>query len=144
MMSIEQNKTIVRRFIEEVISKGNLAVIDELIAPDYIYHAPGMEVSGPDGMKQLFTMLRTAFPNWHETVEDMIAEGDKVVFRVTGNGTHKGEFMGIPPTGKQVTMKGIDIVHIEGGKLVEHWANFDQLSLMQQLGVIPAPEQAAG
>jgi steroid delta-isomerase-like uncharacterized protein len=142
-MSTEQNKAVVHRFIEEVINKGNLAVIDELLAPTYIYHAPSMEVSGPDGMKQLFTMLRTAFPDWYETTEDLIAEDDKVVFHVTGHGTHTGEFMGIPPTGKQVTMTGIDIVRIEGGKLVEHWANFDQLGLMQQLGVVPAPEQAA-
>ncbi len=140
-MSAEQNKAIVHRFIEEVISRGNLAVIDELIATNYIYHGSGMEVRGPDGLKQLFTMLRTAFPNWCETIEDMIAEEDKVVFRVVGNGTHQGEFMGISPTGNQVTVAGIDIVRLEGGKIVEHWANFDQMGLMQQLGVIPAPGQ---
>jgi steroid delta-isomerase-like uncharacterized protein len=136
-MSTEDNKAIVRRFIEEVIGQGNLTVVDELLAAGYTYHAPGMEVRDPDGMKQVFMMLRTAFPDWYETTEDLIAEGNKVVFRVTGRGTHKGDFMGIPPTGKQVTMSGIDIVRIEGGKLVEHWANFDQMGMMQQLGVIP-------
>lgn len=136
-MVTEENKAIVRRFIEEVIGKGHLAAIDDLLTPTYIYHAPGMEVNGPDGLKQIFTMLRNAFPDWYETTEDLFAEGDKVVFRVTGYGTHQGDFMGIPPTGKRVAMSGIDIVRIEGGKLVEHWAIFDQVGLMQQLGVIP-------
>jgi steroid delta-isomerase-like uncharacterized protein len=143
-MTTEENKAIVRRLIDEVISQGNLAVLDELLAPTYIYHAPGMEVRGSDGMKQVFTMLRSAFPDWRETTEDLIAETDKVVFRVTGYGTHHGDFMGIPATGKQVAMQGIDIVRVEGGKLVEHWANFDQLGLMQQLGVIPPPGQPGG
>jgi predicted ester cyclase len=142
-MSSEDNKTLVRRFIEEVIGQGNLAILDELLASTYVYHAPGMEVSGPTGLKQVFTMLRTAFPDWYETTEDMIAEDDKVVFRVTGQGTHQGNFMGIAPTGRQVTMSGIDIVRIEGNKLVEHWAVFDQMGMMQQLGVIPATGQPA-
>ncbi len=140
--STEENKALVHRFLEEVIGKGNLAVADELLAPTYTYHAPGMEVQSPAAMKQVFTMLRTAFPDWYETVEDLFAEGDKVVFRVIGHGTHQGDFMGIPPTGKRVTMHGIDIVRLEGGKLAEHWAIFDQLGMMQQLGVIPAPGQA--
>jgi steroid delta-isomerase-like uncharacterized protein len=140
-MSTIENKSIVRHFIAEVINQGRLALIDELLAPTYRYHAPGMEVSTPEGMEQLFTVLRTAFPDWHETTEELIAEGDKVVFRVTGHGTHQGDFMGVPPTGKQVSMSGIDIVRIEDGKLVEHWANFDQMGLLQQLGVIPVPGQ---
>jgi steroid delta-isomerase-like uncharacterized protein len=140
-MSPDENKTLVRRFIEEVISQGNLAVLTDLLAPHYQYHAPGMEVSGPDGMHQVFSMLRTAFPDWYETIDDLIAEGDKVVFRVTGRGTHRGPFSGIPPMGKQVTMQGIDIVRIADGKLVEHWAIFDQLGMLQQLGAIPRPDQ---
>ena len=142
-MSAAANKALVRRFVEQVISQGNLAVVDELVAGDYVYHGPGMQVGGPDGLKQLFTMLRAAFPDWQETLEDLIADGDKVVFRVTGHGTHQGEFMGLPPTGKRVTVAGIDLVRIEAGKLSEHWANFDQLGLLQQLGAIPAPGQAA-
>jgi predicted ester cyclase len=141
-MSTEQNKIITRRFVEEVIGKGNWKVVDELVATNYSYQAPGMEVSGPDGIKQLLGMLRTAFPDWNETIEDLLGEGDKVVFRVIGTGTHKGDWMGIPPTGNKVTVKGIDIVRIEGDKLVEHWANFDALGMMQQLGVIPTPEAA--
>jgi predicted ester cyclase len=101
-----------------------------------------MEVHGPEGLKQLFTMLRTAFPDWSETIEDLMAEEDRVVFRVTGQGTHQGEFMGIPATGKPVTRPGIDIVRNVDGKLVEHWANIDQLGMMQQLGVIPPPGQS--
>src|SRR5688572_25828714 len=141
-MSIKQNKTIARRFVEEVIGKGNWALVDELVATNYSYHAPGMEVSGPDGIKQLLSMLRTAFPDWNEIIEELLGEGDKVVFRVTGTGTHKGNWMGVPPTGNKVTVKGIDIVRIEGNKMVEHWANFDALGMMQQLGVIPTPEGA--
>ena len=142
-MSAAANKALVRRFVEQVISQGNLAVVDELVAGDYVYHGPGMQVGGPDGLKQLFTMLRAAFPDWQETLEDLIADGDEVVFRVTGHGTHQGEFMGLPPTGKRVTVAGIDLVRIEAGKLSEHWANFDQLGLLQQLGAIPALGQAA-
>jgi steroid delta-isomerase-like uncharacterized protein len=138
-MSAEQNKAVVRRFIDEVISGGNVDLIDELVAPDYVYHGPGMEVPGPEGLKQVFTMLRTAFPDWSESVEELIAEGDRVVFRVTGRGTHRGDFMGVPPTGKAVTMPGIDIVRIVDGRLAEHWAQFDQIGMMRQLGVMPAP-----
>jgi predicted ester cyclase len=141
-MSTEENAALVRRFVEEVISRGNLALADELIAADYVYYGPGMEVSGPDGIKQLFVMLRAAFPDWRENIEDLISEGNKVVFRVTGYGTHEGEFMGLPPTGNRVTVGGIDIVRTEGGKIVEHWANFDRLGMMQQLGAVPSPEAA--
>jgi steroid delta-isomerase-like uncharacterized protein len=134
-------KAVARRFIDEVINEGNLAAIDDLVAADYIYHGPGMEVRGPDGIRSVFAMLRTAFPDWHETLEDFIAEADRAVFRVTGYGTHQGEFFGIPPTGKRVAMGGLDLVRVEGGKLAEHWANFDQLGLLRQLGAIPAPGQ---
>lgn len=137
----EQNKTIARRFIEEVIGKGNWEVVDELVGANYCYQAPGMEVSGPDGIKQLLGMLRTAFPDWNESIEELLSEGDKVVFRVTGTGTHKGDWMGIPPTGNEVTVKGIDIIRIEGGKIVEHWANFDAMGMMQQLGAVSTPGQ---
>jgi steroid delta-isomerase-like uncharacterized protein len=140
-MGVEENKTLVRRFVAEVINQGNWAVADELIAPTYIYHGPGMEVRGPDAMKQLLAMLRRAFPDWSETIEDLIAEENYVVFRVTGSGTHQGDFMGIPPTAKQVRMLGIDIVRVEGNRFAEHWANFDQVGLLQQLGVIPTSGQ---
>lgn len=136
----EENKARTRRFYEEVWNKGNLAIVDELCATNFVNHNPGPgEAPGPEGLKQIATMIRTAFPDMHMTVDDMIAEGDKVVSRVTVNATHRGEFMGIPPTGKQITVTGIDIVRIVGGKAVERWGNYDDLGMMQQLGVIPPP-----
>jgi steroid delta-isomerase-like uncharacterized protein len=142
-VSTQENKALVRRFVEEVIGRGDLDLVDELVGDDYTYHGPGMEVPGRDGIKQVFAMLRGAFPDWHETIEDLVAEGDKVVFRVTGRGTHQHAFMGIPPTGKRVVVAGTDVVRVEGGRIVEHWANFDQLGMLRQLGVLPALGDAA-
>ncbi len=96
------------------------------------------------GLKQFVTVVTAVFPDWHPTIEDMIAEGDKVVVRFTGSGTHKGEFMGIPPTGKQVTITAIAIQRIAGGKIVENWLQADMLGMMQQLGVVPPPGQPGG
>ena len=139
-MSLEENKAIERRFFEEVVNKGELAIIDELCAANFVDHSapPGIE---PDreGYKQFFAMAHSAFPDFHSTLEDMFAEGDKVVQRFTARGTHKGEFMGIPPTGKQVTITGIAIDRIAGGKIVENWVNMDMLGMMVQLGVVPPP-----
>ncbi len=144
-MSVEENKVIELRFFEEVVNKGNLAVIDELVAPNFVQHdAPPGITADREGMKQFFAMHLSAFPDFHSTLEDMFAEGDKVVQRFTARGTHKGEFMGIPPTDKQVTITGIAIHRITGGKIVEDWTNMDMLGAMQQLGVIPPPGQAGG
>ena len=144
-MSTEENKAIMRRVWEEIFNKGDLSVADEIIAPNYVYHGPiGMEFKGPEGFKQLITMFRTAFPDMRVTVEDMVAEGDKVVSRITGRGTHKGEFMGIAATGKQVTYTGILIVRFAGGKEVEVWGCSDLLGMMQQLGVVPPIGQGGG
>ena len=139
-MSLEENKTIERRYMEEVWTKGNLAAVDELVANNYVDHTP-MLGGSPDlqGSKQFVTVVTAAFPDWHPTIEDMIAEGDKVVVRFRGSGTHKGEFMGIPPTGKQVTMMAIAIHRIAGGKIVENWLQADMLGMMVQLGVVPPP-----
>lgn len=138
-MSTEDNKAAVRHFYDEVINKKNVAAIDEFIDPRCIDHAlpPGMP-GGIEGSKQFIGMYLAAFPDLHFTVEDMIAEGDRVVSRLTTRGTHKGAFMGIPPTGKQVTITGIDINRIVGGKSVEHWLEMDTMGMMQQLGVIPS------
>ncbi len=139
-MSVEESKTIERRYMEEVWTKGNLAAVDELVATNYVDHTP-MPGASPDlqGLKQFVTVVTAAFPDWHPTIEDMIAEGDKVVVRFRGSGTHKGEFMGIPPTGKQVTMMAIAIHRIAGGKIVENWLQADMLGMMVQLGVVPPP-----
>jgi len=139
-MSVEQNKAIVRRFVEEVPNKGNMAVADELLSPHYVGHnlPPGMP-SGPEGLKQMVTMFHTAFPDFHVVIEDQVAEGDKVVNRVTVSGTHKGQFMVIAPTGKQVTVSGIQFWRLADGKIEELWFNRDDLGMMRQLGVIPTP-----
>ncbi len=142
-MSTEDNKVLVHRFFEELQNQGNLAVTDELIAPEHVHHFPDEDIHGPDGVKQLVKGLRTIFPDWHISTDDVIAEGDKVVVRFTIHGTHQGEGMDIPPTGKRVVYTGIDIFRIADGKIVERWGEVDALGLLQQLGVIPAPGQAS-
>jgi steroid delta-isomerase-like uncharacterized protein len=139
-MSAEENKALVRRFVEEVQSAGNIDAIDELCSPEFVNHsAPPGVPSNCEGVKQLTAMFRRAFPDSYFTVEEMIAEGDKVATRKTFHGTHEGEFMGIPPTGHTVTMGLIDIVRIADGRVVEHWSMGDNLGMMQQLGIIPQP-----
>ena len=137
-MSTEDNKALLRRNIEEVLNKGNLAVADEIQATNYVYHGSGgQEINGPEGFKQFITMFRTALPDFHCTIEDMVAEGDKVAHRLTLRGTHKGDLMGMAATGKQVTISAIVISRFAGGKEVEAWVNLDDLGMMQQLGVAP-------
>jgi steroid delta-isomerase-like uncharacterized protein len=140
-MGPDDNKAIVRRFIEQAFNAGNLAVVDELVAGDYVNHLASNEVRGPEGMKQFVTTYRTAFPDYACTIDDQIAEGDKVVTRWTVRGTQRGELMGIPPTGKRITLPGVVIDRIANGKLAETWLHADVLEMMQQLGVIPEPEQ---
>ena len=139
-MSAEDNKTLVRRFVDEVQSGGNVGLIDEICSPEFVNHStpPGIP---PDceGIKIVTAMFRRAFPDSYFTVEDMVAEGDKVATRKTFPGTHGGEFMGMPPSGRAVSMGLIDIVRISDGRVVEHWAMGDSLGMMQQLGVIPQP-----
>jgi steroid delta-isomerase-like uncharacterized protein len=135
-MSVEDNKASVRRFSEEVFNKKNLAAIDDFYAPNLIDHSLQ---GGIEGQRQGIAMLLTAFPDLHLTVEDIIAEEDKIVVRMTFRGTHQGAFVGIPPTGKQITVTEIAILRIANGKAIEQWNNVDELGLMQQLGVVPAP-----
>ncbi len=141
----EDNKALNRRFVEEIINQGNIEAIDELIDPGVVDHAapPGFP-TGREGAKQFVAIVRSAFPDLHHTIEDLIAEGDKVVMRSTWSGTHQGEFMGIPATGRRVTVSGIDISRCADGRMVEHWEQFDALGLMQQLGAVPPPEQTSG
>lgn len=139
----DENKALYRRWFEEVVTGGNLELADDLLATDYVLHFPGVpEPVDDEGHKQLVMMFRNAFPDWQESVDDVIAEGDRVVIRVTGSGTHEGEFQGMPPTGNRVTATGIGIGRIENGRIAEAWAAYDALGLMQQLGALPAPEQA--
>ena len=135
----EVNKTIVRRLFEEVWNKGNLSVADELFTPNYDHHDPSTPDfgRGPESEKKRATLYRTAFPDLRLTIEDIIAEGDAVMARWSCRGTHKGALGGIAPTGKQVTISGVSIARLSGGKMAEGWINWDALGLMQQLGVVP-------
>lgn len=136
-MSIEENKTIVRRY-QEAYNSNNLDDLDELVAADLITHAlmPGMPPS-LEGGKQIHRMTVAAIPDFHTAIEDLLAEGDKVVMRFTATGTFKNEFLGLPPTGKLIKFTGISIFRLAGGKIVEHWGQEDELGLMRQLGAIP-------
>ena len=141
-MSTEENKAVVRRLFEEY-NKHNLDGVEELVAPDYVWHGPaGFGDMDLAAMKQAMPAFFTAFPDLHWVVEDLIAEGDKVVCRFTCRGTHQGEFLGIPPTGKMVTYTGIAICRFAGSKAVEYRSSVDLLGLMQQLGVIPQMAQS--
>jgi steroid delta-isomerase-like uncharacterized protein len=139
----EQNKMLIRRDIEEIYNRGNLAVVDEVAASDLVIHLPSAEIHGLAGAKQYVTSLRAAFPDLQITIEDQVADGDRVATRWTARGTHTGAFQGIPPTGKQIRVSAINIDRIDDGKVVECWVNSDDLGLLQQLGVIPTPEQVA-
>ena len=141
-MSTEANKAIARRFLEEVLGQGKLAVVDEIVAPEHKSSGPGSVPGlppGPEGTKMFVGIYRSAFPDIHFTIDDQIADGERVVTRWTAHGTHKGELMGIPPTGKSTTVHGMTLDRIVNGKMVESWAVFDQLGMLQQLGVIPTP-----
>jgi predicted ester cyclase len=137
-VSTEDNKVAVRRGYEEGFHQRNLAVFDELMAPDYVWHLASMTVQCREPPKQVISRFLSAFPDGWYTIEDMIAEGDRVVVRHTFRGTHQGDFMGIAPTGKQVTMTEIEIFRVANGRAVENWTNSDDLGLLQQLGVVPS------
>ncbi len=136
------NKDILRRFFDQLFNAGDLSVADEIVATNYVNHnaLPG-EAPGREGLKAFVTLLGTAFPDLHITIEDQVAEGDKVATRFTATGTHRGEFAGIPATGKPVSVTLINIHRVSGGQIQEAWLNWDALGMMQQLGVVPGPEQ---
>lgn len=137
----KENKALSRRVLEELWHKGNMAAIDELYSPDYVSHNDRGFPSGLEGVRVFTGMYKNAFPDTRITIEEQVAEGDLVVTRWSAKGTHKGELMGIPATGKQVTVTGIGIDRIVNGRIVEGWGEFDQLGMMQQLGVIPEMSQ---
>lgn len=138
-MSVEDNKALQRRFYDEVINGGNLDLIDDLIAEDFVDHEvfPGLPNTGPEATKAGLGMFLAAFPDLHFSADEMIAERDKVVTRGTLSGTHKGEFMGVSPTNKSFEVQFMDIVHIHDGKVTEHWGLADQGAMMEQLGIAP-------
>ena len=142
-MSTEENKALVRRFFEELLSTDNLDLADEILSPGFrFYFAGGPVPMGLESYKGFLATRRAAFPDRRFVVEEMIAEGDKVSARFTMRGTHSGELRGIAPSGKEVTMTGIDMIRLEEGKMVEDRVEGDQLGMMQQLGVIASPQQA--
>jgi steroid delta-isomerase-like uncharacterized protein len=138
----EENKALVRRFVEEFWNEGDTSAVDELIATDAAIHMPTGEAVDPEGLKSFAAMWRESFPDWHSSVEELIAEGDKVAERWTGRGTHQGELQGIPATGRRVEVPGSVFFRIVDGKIVEFRGQLDRMSLMQQIGAVPGPEQS--
>jgi steroid delta-isomerase-like uncharacterized protein len=138
----EENKRVMRRIFEEGMNRGRLEVLDDLVAADYVDHDPNNPPDippGREGLKQLMSMYRAAFPDIEMTIEQQLAEGDLVTTRWTARGTHQGELAGMPPTGKQVSISGIFIDRITDGHLRESWAAWDLHGMLLQLGAIPAP-----
>ena len=138
-MSTDANEAIIRRWLEEGWSQGNLSIADKLIDPNFVVHGAGGQVvpSGPDGARQLVAAWRTGFPDGRMTIDDLFAEGDKVAIRMTWTGTHTGSFYGYAATGRPVTVTSIGIDRIANGKIVEGWGEVDMVGLYQQIGVIP-------
>jgi steroid delta-isomerase-like uncharacterized protein len=134
----ERNKAVIRRFIEEVQNQKNWDVYDELNDPEFFNHSAPPGMTDREGSKQYLEGFLNAFPDFHFTIDDMIAESDQVVTKKTFTGTHEAEFGGIPPTGKKVRVTFVDIMRIRDGRITEHWNCINQLDFMQQLGVIPA------
>jgi steroid delta-isomerase-like uncharacterized protein len=133
-MSTEANKALVRRMFEEIYNQGRYEIADELFAENYVSHnGLGMTVMGPGGIKQVAAMQRAAFPDQHSSIEDLIAEGDKVVVRGVDRLTHQGKFLGYPPTGKTFDITWIDIFRVENGKLAEAWLEIDMENFRKQL-----------
>lgn len=142
-MSDETNIALVRRFVEEFQTRHNLAAIDEYMSPDFVDHsAPAGLPPDREGVKMQFTMFFSALPDLHALIHDQVADQHKVVTRKTLRGTHQGNLMGIPPTGKVVDIEVIDILTVKDGKITDHWNLVDQLGLLKQLGALPSEETA--
>ncbi len=137
----QDNLTLARRAIEEVWNRGNYEVLPELVANDILIHAAPDDIHGHEGIRQFYDSLRQAFPDIHFTIEDQLADGDRIATRWSAQGTHKGMFQGLPATGKRVSLTGIDIDRFVNGKVVECWPEANELGLLQQLGLLPAPAQ---
>ena len=142
-MSTEDNKALARRYIEEVFNQKNLTLVDELNSPDFVFHNASTTIQGREPYKAYLSMILTAYPDLHMTIEDMIAEGDKVVTRLTAYGKHAGDMFGIQATDNDLEMKAVAIHRVVDGQIVEHWSCKDELGFLQQLGVIPRSEPAA-
>ena len=140
-MSAQENKDLIRRVIEEALNKGNLSVADSAFTADYVAHVPGAPAlpSGADAFKRVIQMWRAAFPDWHMTIEELVAEGDIVANRFTTRGTHQGVLMGIPPTGRPITVRGMEFHRLRDGKVAESWIADDIPGIFVQLGLLKMP-----
>jgi steroid delta-isomerase-like uncharacterized protein len=137
-MSIEDNKALARRFIEEVYNQGNVDMVDVLVSDQFIRHGIGGTMQGREIIKERVKAARSGFPDFHITIEDALADGDKVVLRQTHTGTHLGEFSGLPPTGARMETTEISILRIADGRICEGWVNVDQLTMLRQIGALPS------
>ncbi len=140
---VEVGKAVARRFVEEVLARGDVGAIDELVAPDFVDHQPFPGAPPTrEGLFEALPLFRAAFPDGTFVIEDLFGEGDRVALRTTFRGTHHGEYAGVPATGQAVEFTAIDILRIAGGRMAEHWGLADDLGLLMQLGVMPGPEAA--
>lgn len=135
---LERNRSVGKRYFDEVWNQGRVEVLDELLAPEYVNHTPSTPnpPRGPEGLKPIVQALRRAFPDLHYEIQDIVATGGTVVMRVKMTGTHRGDLFGLPATGRRISVDQINIEHIRDGRIVEHWRVTDELSLMKQLGVV--------
>ena len=142
-MSAEENKKVVQRFWKVWEEEDFVDLIDELLAPDYVNHSPGIpdQPTGPEGVKAVVSMFRSGMPDLRVTIDDMIAEGDRVATRYTIEGTHEGDLFGVPPTGRRLSIESMTVERVSGGKIREHRRITDTLDMMQQLGVVPESGQ---
>jgi steroid delta-isomerase-like uncharacterized protein len=136
---LEANEIVMRRFVEEVINEGQYSALPVLVHPHYVYRSPEQELRGADALKDLFTAYRTGLPDLNTSIDNLVVSGDKVVISVTLTGTHEGDLMGIPSTGKQLKIHGMVLSRFEDGKIIEEWEILDMLSMFQQLGVVSLP-----
>ena len=137
-MSVEENKAVVRRFVDEVVNAGRMDVLDEVISPDFVDHSPDPgQAPGREGLRGALVLLRRAFPDFHSSHQRMVAEGDMVAYQEVSHATHRGEFHGIAATGRSVEIGEMHFVRLADGKIAEHWAQYDTFGMMRQLGVLP-------
>lgn len=142
-MSLEENKAVIRRMTDEFYNQGNIESAEQFFADTYVHHDPASpQVRDRDGLKIMVRAFCTGCPDLHIMIDDLLADGDMVTKRWTFHATHTGDLSGMPPTGKGITMSGLELFRLANGKIVECWSAYDNLSLLQQLGVIPMPEHA--
>ena len=134
-----RNKQLVDTFIQQLFTKGDLAAVDRYLDPAFVDHDPPVPGAsdGREGLRQAAVRMRHAMPDWHSDLDQLVAEGDIVVERFTASGTHRGDLMGVPPTGRTLVLAGINVFRIEGDRIVERWGRLDELGLMRQLGLVP-------